>query len=447
MPLSNLFTLLFHLIRTRLCLHFTSRKALLVWQELRIKRFLNETLPKSAFYRSYAGKPLAALPVVGKIDMLQNFQGMNTADISFDEATQLAMEAEHSRDFTPHIDRYTVGLSSGTQGPRGVFLVADQERAMWAGIMLARTLSTAQLRQLLLPFGKKIRVAFFLRANSNLYQTLKSRRIDFRFFDLYSGIDVHIEALQQQNPDILVAPAHVLAWIAKQVAAGFLHIKPTRIISVAEVLEPDDARYISSVFGQPIHQLYQCTEGFLGYTCEHGVIHLNEEFVHIEPEWLDENHTRFTPIITDFSRKTQLIVRYRLNDILRVRSTPCPCGRASLALDGIDGRADDVLWFHQQENSQMLLPLFPDIVRHALLVDACPVDYRIVQHDDRLEISVSDQSDITVTAVIETLRKLATRHGLVLPPVHKVPFISLGWEMKRRRIVCLAKYSLQEQKN
>ncbi len=32
-----------------------------------------------------------------------------------------------------------------------------------------------------------------------------------------------------------------------------------------------------------------------------------------------------------------------MDDVLRVRETPCPCGRASLALAGIDGRRDAVL--------------------------------------------------------------------------------------------------------
>ncbi|MDR3410050.1 MAG: CoF synthetase [Formivibrio sp.] len=438
MNLFDVLTVARYLLRTRLALRFSSRQALLDWQAKQIERFLAQTLPKAAFYRPFAGQPLSALPVMDKAGMLQHFQGMNTAGISLDQASQVALAAEQSRDFSPRIGRYSVGLSSGTQGPQGVFLVADQERAMWAGIMLARTLSGGLLCRLLRPFGPKIRVAFFLRANSNLYQTLKSRRIDFRFYDLFAGVEPHLQSLQQQSPDVLVAPARVLAWIADQVAAGRLQIKPVRVISVAEVLEPDDALRIAQAFKQPVHQLYQCTEGFLGYTCEQGVLHLNEEYVHVEPEWLDEAHTRFTPIVTDFTRKTQLIVRQRLNDVLRVRSAPCTCGRHGQALESIEGRADDVLWFRQQ-GSDTPMPLFPDIVRHALLRDAIPVDYRIAQQGDVLEIAVADQSLATFDAVQHSLGALARRHGLQLPECRSVPFASPGWETKRRRIVCLAR--------
>ncbi len=120
-------------------------------------------------------------------------------------------------------------------------------------------------------------------------------------------------------------------------------LHPRQVISVAETLEEEDAAAIARAFGCRVQQIYQATEGFLGYTCPEGTIHLNEECVHIEPEWLDTARTRFHPIVTDFTRETQIIARYRLDDVLRVRETPCPCGRASLALAGIDGRRDAVL--------------------------------------------------------------------------------------------------------
>src|SRR5699024_2207014 len=82
-------------------------------------------------------------------------------------------------------------------------------------------------------------------------------------------------------------------------------------------------------------------EGFLGCTCQHGTLHLNEDIVHIEKEWLDDN--RFIPIITDFTRQTQPIVRYRLDDILIQRKDPCPCGSHFTAIKYIEGRCDDVL--------------------------------------------------------------------------------------------------------
>jgi putative adenylate-forming enzyme len=435
MPFDDLTTSAYHFLRTRFALRFASRKALLDWQAKKIERFVRVVLPGSPFYAEYAGCPLSAVPVITKADLLRNFDEMNTVGVGLEEASRVAEAAEQSRDFTPRIGNHTVGFSSGTQGPRGVFLVSDRERAMWAGVMLARTLSRAQVKSLLWPTSPPIRIALFLRANSNLYRSLNSSRVKLLFLDLFADLSSHLQSLERYNPDVIVAPARVLRWVADQVAEGSLRVTPKSIFSVAEVLEPFDARRIEHVFGQRAHQLYQATEGFLGYTCEEGVIHLNEEFVHVEPEWIDKNHTRFVPIVTDFTRTSQLIVRYRLDDVLRVRDHPCECGRVSLALDGIEGRADDVLWFRSTTGG-MLLPIFPDMVRHALLLAACPGDYRIVQRAETLDISISDASDEAFAAVTRSLGDLAIRQGTELPSICRASYTDLEWDKKCRRIVC-----------
>lgn len=107
------------------------------------------------------------------------------------------------------IGSIAVGLSSGTSGTRGLFLTSSKERDAWAGIMLAK----------LLPNGlkQKERIAFFLRANNNLYTTLnKSTKIQFHFFDLVLDFQHHIEHLNQLQPTILSAPASVLLQLARK---------------------------------------------------------------------------------------------------------------------------------------------------------------------------------------------------------------------------------------
>ena len=69
--------------------------------------------------------------------------------------------------------------------------------------------------------------------------------------------------LQKDKPDILVAQPSVLNEIAKSVENNSINISPSKIISVAEVLEPQDKLYLEKIFRQTIHQVYQCTEGFL----------------------------------------------------------------------------------------------------------------------------------------------------------------------------------------
>jgi putative adenylate-forming enzyme len=438
---SELARLVAAFIRTRWGLRFRDRASLEHWQRRQLAAFMRTTLPNAPFYREFAGLDLASLPVVDKAITLAQFSAFNTRGISLDDATHAALAAEqlHDRPDAFEVD-LTAGLSSGTQGARGVFLASSSERATWAGILLARTLDRNLLKDILLRRAP-LRVAFFLRANSALYTTLKSRRIDFRFFDLQRGALAHVEPLMHFNPEVLVAPASVLAWLAAEALAGRVAINPRRVISVAEVLEPDDEQQIREAFGQTVHQLYQCTEGFLAYTCAHGVLHLNEEFVHVEAEWLDEGHTRFTPIITDFTRRTQMFVRYRLNDILRVRTEPCACGRVTRTLAAIDGRLDDVLWFPSADGTR-LLPLFPDVLRHMFTREMSYAgDYRIEQHGDTLH-GMTCGTEATFAAIMQAVDRLIISQGMQPLAWQRAEIRSSGTAAKRRRIVCVERPEL-----
>ena len=359
-----------HFARTRWALDFRDRTAIEAWQTKRLARFLRDVLPRAPYYRDFKATQLSDLPTMDKATMMADFQSRNTRGIQLDEAFDIGFKAETTRDFAPMLgsgaDALTVGLSSGTSGNRGVFLVSRAERLRWAGILLGRALPDHLLKRLLTPWTPPLRIAFFLRANSNLYTTLNSRRIDFDFYDLLDGVEPALPKLNISQPNVLVGPPSLLRALATEVRAGRLAIAPSHIISVAEVLEDSDRDAVRAAFGVATHQLYQATEGFLGYTCEHGTLHLNECFVHIEPDWLDAANTRFQPIVTDFSRETQLIVRYRLNDVLRVRDTPCPCGRAERAIAAIEGRADEVLWLPARTDGQAVA-IYPDLFRRAML--------------------------------------------------------------------------------
>lgn len=454
MRLKDKLALVGHFIHTRWILRFYPRSLLELRQRRMLRRFLRCWLPQSSFYTPLlkqlnwqaeeAQDLLAALPLMDKGDLLGDFAGRNTFGIALEEALALAYQAETSRDFNPRLGDLTVGLSSGTSGQRGVFLVSERERARWAGILLAKTLPGAFLIQLLCFWKPRLRIAFFLRANSNLYQTLESRRIQFGFYDLLQPLQQHFEMLNDGPPQVLVAPASVLVDLARAAIAGKLNIRPLHIISVAEVLETRDAEMISRAFvstgesPMTVHQIYQATEGFLGYTCPLGNIHLNETHLHIEKDWVDEVQGRFQPIVSDFSRTSQLILRYRVNDILRLAPSPCPCGRAETTLAAIEGRADEVLWM--RDGNRQWQPVYPDLIRRSMmLVDPPLKDYRILQCGEIwiLELLIEDDSEMLRGKISMELGKLAASRGCRMPNLNFVLWHPLAAGAKRRRLQCL----------
>jgi putative adenylate-forming enzyme len=439
--------------RTRWGWRWRTRAALVAWQERRLRDFLRHRLTRAPFYAEIAGRMIAAgrgditladLPIVDKQTLLTHFDALNTRDIRYDDAMAVALAAERSRDFRPALDDVTVGLSSGTSGQRVPFLVSARERMLWAGNILARMLDTASLARIASPWQPPLDIAFFLRANSNLYTTLDSRRVRFAFYDLLQPIDAHVDALMSRSgsgPDVLIAPATVLRRLADEQLEGRLRLQPRQVISVAETLEVEDAAAIARAFGCRVQQIYQATEGFLGYTCPEGTIHLNEECVHIEPEWLDAARTRFHPIVTDFTRETQIIARYRLDDVLRVRETPCRCGRASLALAGVDGRRDAVLMLPAHG---MMRAIFPDVLRRAMMLASGDRirDYRIVQTDAELVVRLDvpgGRGDLHAAARAEAavraeLGALFAQQGVAAPPIAFAPWQPEAAGDKCRRI-------------
>lgn len=386
-----------------------TRAALERYQQRRIRRHLRFLRANSPFYADVY--TLTDAPLMDKATMMAHFDRLNTAGVRRIDAEALALAAERSRDFTPMLGDVAVGLSSGTSGHRGLFLVSPADRDAWAGAMLALTLP---------PGLTGHRIALFLRANNALYESVRSRLVDFRYYDLTTPIADHLADLAEYAPTILVAPPSVL----RSLADSGLHLRPDRVYSVAEVLDADEAEKFRAAFGQQhLHQLYQCTEGFLAHTCAYGMLHLNEQHVLIEPEWLDER--RFVPIVTDFSRRTQPIVRYRLNDVLHARRGPCPCGSALRAIERIEGRADDTLLLGGTV-------VFADLVSRAVIAADGFTEYAVVQTGpEAIEVHLDEVS--AAPAVRAELEALWRRLEIAAPRTIFLPYAA-DPAVKRRRV-------------
>ncbi len=346
------------------------------FQDARAKQMVAWVAQQSPFYRTHwQGRDLAnwrELPTISKQDMMDSFAGFNTLGIQRETALQAALRAEQERNFVPTLAGATVGLSSGTSGSRGLFVVSPQEQAAWSGVILSRLLHRFH------PGGE--RVAFFLRANSNLYESVRRGRwLQFRYLDLLLPKPEIIEQLNAFQPTIIVAPPSMLEQLGQALKAGVLRIAPRQIISVAEVLEPQDKTNLEAAFQLPLHQVYQATEGLLGISCSRGHLHIQEDLMVMqmesleagsgrpeaklderqvtsdkrqashsllpEPGTLSPEPSRFTPILTDLWRCTQPIIRYRLGDVLRVRVGRCECGSSWRVIEQHEGRLGDALEF------------------------------------------------------------------------------------------------------
>src|SRR6478736_2946336 len=127
--LQTLLLTIFHFIAARWRWRILRGKRLRRYQEKRARRIVRYANTHSPFYRhhwtSYDLDNWRSLPTVDKRLMMDNFDTFNTVGLKRDDAMEVALHAERSRDFTPALGGYTVGLSSGTSGHRGIFLAGS----------------------------------------------------------------------------------------------------------------------------------------------------------------------------------------------------------------------------------------------------------------------------------------------------------------------------------
>lgn len=417
--------ILYFYFKTRYFNRFPDRNTLLNWQDKKVRGFLKKILKKSKYYsHKFEGLILANwkdFPTIDKKELMENFDNLNTVNISKKEAFELALNCEKTRNFKPEINNITVGLSSGTSGNRGLFLVSKLEQYRWVGMILAK----------MLPYSifKKHRIAFFLRANSNLYENVKSRNICFEYFDMLNSVAENLEKLDNFKPTVIVAPPSMLKIIAKNLFK--IKINPVKIISVAEVLEDIDKKYLEKAFNQIIHQIYQATEGFLACTCKYGNLHLNEDIVAIQKEYVGKN--KFIPIITDFKRTSEPIIRYRLNDILAEGLESCPCGSKHLLIKKIEGRCDDVFYLESNVGDS-LVSIFPDFISRAVIFASDKIEeYKVIQiSKDEIHIYI-DKAD-EFNKVENSLIQLFEKMNCKIPNIARLDTLSRDNSKKFKRI-------------
>ena len=221
-------------IETRWCHRFRSKEALKRYQDKQLARYHAFITSQSPYFQTHSPESFGTMD---KHFMMTHFNELNTLGVDRDQALEMAIRGEQTRDFTEMNGEVAVGLSSGTSGHRGVFVTTEKERSMWAAAILAK----------MLPKGNLVghRIAFFLRADNELYQTINSGLIRLEYFDIFKDSKEHLDRLKDYQPTIVVAPASTLIELANYVSNQQLPIQPVKVVSVAEILEDRDAQSLA----------------------------------------------------------------------------------------------------------------------------------------------------------------------------------------------------------
>jgi putative adenylate-forming enzyme len=320
---------------------------------------------------------LTAVPKLDKAEMMAHFNEINTAGLCRDELIQFRIHQEREGKLELYRNEFSVGLSSGTSGNRGLTVLSKFERQMYGCLLWARNGIPEHV--------KNYRVLFALRTNNPTFMEPRSFGVRLIYVDYTHPPKELAQLINEKKLNIIAGPPSLLTLIARY--RGIIAHQIETLISYAEVLDEETRTYLEQAFKAPVVQIYQGAEGFIGSTCKRGNLHLNEDTILVEQEAIGDTTGKAKKVIvTDLYRTTQPIIRYSLEDVLEIDPEPCECGSCFRVIKMIHGRADDI--FLLKGTSGEIHYLFPDYVRRSInqASDAI-LEYQAIQYTtDAIEI-------------------------------------------------------------
>lgn len=326
-------------------------------QKQRLMKLVDFAKNNSPFYqRLYEGigddPGLEDLPVVTKPEMMSNFD---------DVVTDRNITMSRIDEFTKDIDnvgrmidgKYLIFKTSGSTGNPAVVLYDKQNIDVSSAVAAFRTFARKEDYDAFMKHGKKTAGVF---ANYGFYLACgMSRYLQLKMPHKKTKITVDVNAPQEEivsqlnafMPSMLSGYPSNLSLLAD---CGGLNIKPDVIITGGELLTDEIRKKLSDRFGCYVQTHYSCTEaGEIACECSEGHLHINEDWVIVEPVDKDNNPVGYgvrsdKVLITNLSNYIQPFIRYELTDRIIVHNEKCACGKDSCRLE-IEGRTDDILRF------------------------------------------------------------------------------------------------------
>jgi len=365
------------------------------YQLREIKRLLAYSMEYSSFYRNlYKGLPVEsmedffALPTINKQIMMDHFNELNTCGLDKDRVLDFALEKEKNKEYEGYyLDRYVIGLSSGTSGNKGVYITPRTLTERLPFVFLAR--SGLSLKHL--PF----RILFLLRVFSQGFKDINSPFIKLDYMSTMTDPEMIVAALNEKHINIIMAPPSLLRLLIP--LEPKIATKLKQIVCYAEVLETEEKERLSAIFGAPVVEIYQASEGQIASACKCGNLHINEDLVYVEI-YDEDGRPVDRPgvagsrmLVTNLVNYAQPLIRYEMNDMI-VLGEGCPCGSQFRVVKRIIGRNDDIPVFRTNEGH--CRQVFPDLFARW-----------IITASDRIrEFKVVQQREDEVTILVDLLK-------------------------------------------
>lgn len=412
--------------------HWT-RQQLEAYQEKALSSLREYAYAHSPFYRQFHKglyeAPLQELPVLTKAMVMEHFD---------DLVTDRAIRLKDVKEFVANrhgderfLDRYLVNATAGSSGRPGLFLADSDE---W-NTTLASALRSFEWAGIKLKLTHRTKMAQITTTNSS-HMTAQGGKsmgnwwMPIMLLSASEPVKTIVKRLNDWQPEVIIAYASMLRILADEQLAGRLKVSPRSVLSGSEVLTPETRHRVEKAWGNVLFNQYGYSEGgALGAECDrHCGMHLQEDIVIVEV--VDRNN-RPVPagtygdklLVTILGNRVQPLIRYELEDSLRLSTHQCTCGRSFTLIDDIQGRLWDILSFPgiSGENVNVHPIVFFSIM------DTLPVSgWQVLQDDDGLYLLLSGvHGTLDEAGLANTVRQALAKQGAVIPhvEVRQVPSI------------------------
>lgn len=354
----------------------------------RLTSLLRHAHSQSRFYRQRlpgatpGPDALPDLPPVSKSELMGAFDDWVTDPaVTFGRVSDFV--ADPAQVGTSFLGRYFVCTTSGTTGLPGVFVHDAVAVALYRALVVARVdrrwMSPRQLLELTL---RRFRWASVIGTGGHFggvgwmeaeRHRSRWRSRSFRVFSLRKPLPQIVDELNDFDPAMLTAYPSALQLLVAEQRAGRLHLHPVVVETAGESAEPLLQADAADAFGCPVHDAYACSEFlFLGFDCPQGWIHLNADWMILEPVDSDFSPTpagraSHTVLLTNLANHVQPLIRYDLGDSVLARPDPCPCGSPLPAIR-VSGRKDETMNLIGSRGTRVSIPP----LAWATVVDSVP---------------------------------------------------------------------------
>jgi putative adenylate-forming enzyme len=411
-----------------------TREQLLAYQSEALRRQRDYAYAHSPFYQHFhkglMDRPLHELPVLTKAMMMEHYDDLVTdRSIRLDD---VRAHAERDTQGARYQGRYWISATSGSSGQPGFFLFNEAE---WLAVLtsFARGHEWSGVKINLTHRMKMASVASISawHMSSQVGASVKSWWMPALRLASTEPLSEIVRKLNEWQPEMLVSYASMARILAEEQVSGRLQIHPHLVYTSSEVLTEETRRRIAEAWGHPPFNQYASTEtAEIASECSTGRrMHLYEDFVITEV--VDEDYRPVPPgdvgtrlLITTLFSRTQPLIRYELNDRVRLSTEQCSCGLPFASLESIEGRVEDTLYLPARFGGRVAVQ--PLVFNR--IMDILPVSgWQIVQEpNEHLTVLLAGEANhIDDTALTERLAHALAEHGTLVPSIHVAHVINI----------------------